>query len=211
MLRLTVLSALLLSLLLAPAAHAGEILDRAAQALANDPVYVDPDAERGISDSDAADLRQQISSRHAGPMYIAVLPNAAKNEAGGSADGVAQALRDALGRQGTYAVVAGNSFAGGSTVVSGAGQAADEALDAHGGQGVQAVLLDYVDRVGDLRSGDDAGSGDGGGGGGGTGALILLGLAGAGGAALLVSRRKRRREEDAEFAEVKENARDDLV
>ena len=39
----------------------------------------------------------------------------------------------------------------------------------------------------------------------------MLALAGAGGAAFVISRRQRRRQEAAEFAEVKENARDDLV
>jgi hypothetical protein len=145
-------------------------------------------------------------------MYVAVLPNAAKQEAGGSVGGVVSALHEALGRDGTFAVVAGGSFAGGSTVVDGGGAAADDAFDEHKADGVSAVLLDYVDRVGELQSGESSGGGgDGGGGGGGAGAAVLLGLGALGGGALLLSRRRRRKQEDAEFAEVKANARDDIV
>src|SRR4051812_32917773 len=87
-----------LTLLIAPAAMAGEIIDRAARALESDPVYVDPDAEAKVSPADADALRRRISDRQAGPMYIAVLPDATKAEAGGSVKGVAQALLQATGR-----------------------------------------------------------------------------------------------------------------
>jgi hypothetical protein len=212
--RLLALTALLVPLLLAPTAHAGTIIDRAAQALAGDPVYVDPDAEAKVSSAEADQIRQRISARQAGPLYVAILPDAAKDEAGGSVKGVMQELLRATGRSGTYAVIAGRSFDGDSTEVQGANRAAGQALDARGDDGAAAILLDFTDRVGKLQSGDTGNGenpGESGGGPGGTGALILLGLVGAGGAAVLVSRRRRRREEDAEFAEVKENARDDLV
>jgi hypothetical protein len=216
--RFSLLSSLvvLACLALAPGAHAavtqaGAVIDRAAQALQSDPVYVDPDAEKAISSSDAERIRQAITDKRAGPMYVAILPAAAADEAGGSPEAVAGAIEQALRRDGTYAVVVGNRFRAGSTNVGGTAAAADDALKAHGGEGVTATLLDFTDRVGRLRAGDDSGSGDGGNGPGGAGALILLGLVGAGGAAVLISRRRRRREEDAEFAEVKENARDDLV
>ena len=54
------------------------------------------------------------------------------------------------------------------------------------------------------RRGDD-------GGGIGAGGIVLLGALGAGGVAIMAARRRRRRQEAEEFAEVKENARDDLV
>ena len=212
--RLALLTLVML-LALAPSAQAGVIIDRAAEALASDPVYVDPDAERQLTAGEAEQVRSRISERQAGPMYVAILPNAAKREAGGSADGVARALHEALGREGTYAVVAGSSFTGGSTMVRGAGAAADEALDEHGGEGVVPTLLAFVDRVGELQSGgggaDDGGGGGDGGGIGSAGAVALLGLGVLGGGVLLASRRRRRREQDAEFAEVKENAYDDLI
>ena len=62
------------------------------------------------------------------------------------------------------------------------------------------MLADFIERAGD----DD-------GGGSGAAGWIVLALAGAGGAAFVISRRQRRRQQAAEFAEVKENARDDLV
>jgi hypothetical protein len=213
------LAALLLATLvvvlgLVPAAQAGEIIDRAARALRSQSIYVDPDAESTLSSSEVAALRARISERQAGPLYVAVLPDAAKDEAGGSVEGVARELLSALRRNGTYAVVAGRSFYGDSTTARGANAAAAEAFSAHRDDGAAAILVDFVDRVGALKAGD-AGSGenpgDGGGGSGGTAALVLLGLAGAGGAALVVSRRRRRQQEDTEFAEVKDNARDDLV
>jgi len=103
-----------------------------------------------------------------------------------------------VGEPGSYAVIVGNSFRAGpdqETV-----DAADAAFSAKSAEGRQAVLLDFVDRL--EEDGD---------GGGAAGGLILLGLAGAGGAALLVARRRKRQREAEEFAEVKDNARDDLV
>jgi hypothetical protein len=147
-------------------------------------------------------------------MYVAILPDAAKAEAGGSVRGVAEALHQALGREGTYAVVAGHSFYGDSTTVAGANGAAKAALEAHSSDGVEAILLADVDRVGSLASG---GSGSGGGGSGGGGApsgagLGVIALLAVGGGAFALSRsRRRRRQDDAEFAEVKDNTRDDLV
>ena len=47
-------------------------------------------------------------------MYIAVLPDAASNEAGGSPAAVGQAIQRRLGRGGTYAVVVGNHFRAGA-------------------------------------------------------------------------------------------------
>ncbi len=71
--------------------------------------------------------------------------------------------------------------------------------------GPQIVIQDWLDRMATI--------GDSGGGGGGPdfGALILIGAAAVGGGALLLSRRRRRERDAAAFAEVKENARDDLV
>ena len=204
-----VLAAIAAALVLAAPASAQDqpIIDRAAQSLRSDEVYVAPDAEAAISASDAQRIRRRISDDQAGPMYVAILPDAAKQEAGGSVRGVLLALHDALGRDGTYAVVAGRSFGSASNVVQGTGQAATDAADAHQGDGAAALLLDYVDRVGQLSSG----GGSGGGGGGGTGAIVVLVLVALGGGALIVSRRNRRRREAQAVAELKENARDDLV
>src|SRR5215210_840071 len=217
MLRTLVLS-LLLALVAAPAASAQDAVGEAADALATNPVYVDPAAERALSDEDADALRRRIEERNAGPLYVAVLPDSAKNEGGGSTEGVARAIAQRLGRPGTYAVVAGGSFSAGSTNLRGTGDQATAALAEHKGEGTSAVLLDFVDRVGELRAGrsPDSGSGDGGsggsgGGGSGIGAALLLPLLALGGGALLLSRRRRRKAEEAELAELRENVRDDLV
>jgi hypothetical protein len=213
--RSTLIALLVLAagLVAAPAARAGTIINRAAAALQNDNVYVDPSAEAKISAADADRIRAEISSHHAGPMYVAILPAAAKGEAGGDVVGVARALAQALGREGNYAVAAGRSFAGGSTTTQGVAAAADDADQAHGPDGITAILLDFADRVGSLQSGGSGGSGGGGSGGGssGTGLGVLALVAVGGGAFALSRRRRRRRQDDAEFAEVKENTRDDLV
>ena len=92
-------------------------------------------------------------------MYVAILPDAAKGEGGGSAQGVAQAIAERVGRPGVYAVVAGNSFAAGGKDLPGAGGQATEAIEAHSSEGVAAVLLDFTDRVGELRAGRTPGGG----------------------------------------------------
>src|SRR5207244_1794909 len=147
-------------LVFAPIAAAGTIVDRAANALANDPVYVDP-AATTVSQAQAAALRREVETRARGPVYIAVLPKAALAEGGGSATGIADELHRALGRRGVYAVVAGNQFRAESTDLGRgqAGKLATAAFRAHHDEGVAATLTDFVDRVGAARSG---GSGSGG-------------------------------------------------
>jgi hypothetical protein len=204
-------SATAAALVLVPAAQAGPIIDRAVAALNSDPVYVDPAAELAASPADQDRLRRKIDSAGAGPVYIAILPIAAEQEAGGSPDGVLQAIHDALGRKGTYAAVIGRHFRAGSDVLEPgvAGRLATEALAAHRGEGVTATLLNFVDRVAAERSGGNGG-GSGGQPSGGGGAVIGLLIAGA--VAFLVFRavRKRRRSQ-AELAEVKAAAHDDLI
>jgi len=189
--RALLLAAVVLALL-APAASAQDPVQEAADALRSDHVYVDPDAERAISDAQANELRDAIGDRD---IYIAVLPASA-----GNPNQVGPAVQEALGRSGAYGVATGGRFSGGPS--SEVRRAAEEASDAGGPPA--AVLNDFVDRVIEEEDG-------GGGGGGGAGGLILLGVAGAGGAAVLVSRRRRKQREAEEFAEVKDNARDDLV
>ncbi|MDP1803773.1 MAG: hypothetical protein Q8K72_01265, partial [Acidimicrobiales bacterium] len=74
---------LLLALLLLPAIPAAAqvtALDAAASALRNNPVYVDGSAERA-RDVDADRLRSRIRSGGS-PIYVAVLPASALNDAG---------------------------------------------------------------------------------------------------------------------------------
>ena len=207
--------ALLATLVLAPAAAAqrSSLVEAAAEALRSDPVFVHPDAEMRLSTEEAEALRQRIEERGAGPMYVAILPGEASREAGGSPEGAIQALQEALGRPGIYAVVVGRSFRAGSTDLANGVtvEQADAAWGEHGGEGVYDTLVGFVDRMGAVRSGDTPEGAEGGGGGTGIGVPLLLGLVALGGGAMLMTRRRRRREDAAEMAELKTNVRDDLV
>src|SRR6266508_5580224 len=200
-------------LALAPPALAGEHIDAAIAALRSDPVYVDPSAELAINASDQTRLRRTIDSADAGPVYIAILPLAAEQEIGGDPNGVLQALHDGLVRPGTYAVVVGRHFRAGSEGVlpSGlAGRLATEALDAHRGDGVTTTLIDFVHRVAAAQQ--SGGAGGDGNDEPGTGGGVLIGLLIFGAVAFLVTRAVRnRRRSQAELAEVKAAAHDDLI
>ncbi|MDX6407222.1 MAG: hypothetical protein QOE13_293 [Gaiellaceae bacterium] len=209
---LLIASAIAAALFLVAAAQAGPIIDRAVAALHSDPVYVDPAAELAPSGADQDRLRRKLDGAGAGPVYIAILPNTAEQEAGGSPDGVLQAIHDGLGLKGTYAAVVGTHFRAGSDVLStgAAGRLATEALDSHRSQGVTATLVDFIDRVAADRAG---GGGDGGGGGqpsGGGSVVVGLLIAGVVGFLLWQAVRKRRTAQ-AELAEVKAAAHDDLI
>jgi hypothetical protein len=208
---LTVLAA---SLVAAAPATAQGTLSAAAAALRDNPVYVDPDAERALTDEEASRLRELIAQEDAGPMYIVVLPASARDEAGGDPSAALREIAQELGEPGTYAGVIGDSFRAGSVGVDvPAVDLARDALDAHAGDGTMAVLEDFVRRVGDARAG--AGSGGGGDGGGGGFPLVLLLLLGLPlGLFALSRRRQRRRDEErarAELEEVRQVAREDLV
>ena len=198
------LIAILAALALAPAAGAATVLEQAAQHLANDPVYVAPGAEEQI---DAARVRSEIATARSGPVYIAVLPASAENEAGGDPTEVVRTIADDLHRQGTYAAVVGNHFRALSDVLprGKAGDLATEAINAHGQDGVTATLVDFVDRVAAARNGkgDSSPSGSG---------WIFPALLIGGLAVFLVSRsRSRARQGQADLAAVKEVAHGDLI
>ena len=194
---------LLVLLGLPGAASASVDLDDVASSLRRNPVYVDTDAERALTDDEIDELRSVIRSADT-PIYIAVLPASTADLAGGDAAEVASQLADAVDRTGTFGVVVGDSFhAGSSELAAGeAGElAAAAALQANGDDNA-AVLDDFVERVGDAAgsasgSGEsDEGGDDGGSGGGWVLPVVLVG--GAGAAGLLVWQRRRRRADEAE-------------
>jgi hypothetical protein len=201
-------------LLLAGTAQAQDRLATAAESLRSDPVYVDPEAERAISDVGAERLRRAIAREDAGPLYLAVLPAAAAGEAGGDPDAALLELARAVDEPGTYAAIVGDSFRAGATegVLPGgmAGELASQSFEAERGSGAAAVLGDFVRRVGDARAGEFEEPERGEGGGFPAGLLLLLFLV-VPLALFGLSRRRRRRQEEAEFAEVREVARDDVV
>jgi len=197
---------------LAPAAHGGPMIDRAVDALRIDPVFVDPTAERAISDTDADQLRERIADADAGPVYVAILPDGARNEAGGDPDQVVSMVISGLGRDGTYAIVVGNRFRAASNVMppGEAGELATAALDEHRGEGVAATLLGFVDRVEQRARGGEGGRSEEGRDGPGIGVIVPL-LAAGGLGFFLFRRFRRRREVGVDVAEVKAAAQEDLL
>ena len=192
--------------------QAGVYVDRAVEHFASDPVYVDPAAKPTLSAAEADRLRDEIGQVNAGPVYIAILPAAARNEAGGDAGALLRDLYESVGERATYAVVAGGQFRAGSNYYGfkkgEVPKLATEAFKARHAEGLATTLLDFVDRLGSARS-------SGGSGGGGAGrpfwlvALVVLG----GGAAIhyVTRQRRRQRREAAQLAQVSETARGDLV
>jgi hypothetical protein len=115
-----------------------------------------------------------------------------------------------LNREGTYALVVGDELRAGATELGTpfdqgvVPTLADEAVQANGGEGTAAVLLDFVNRLREEAAGGSEG-------GSGFSFLPLLLIAGGVGAFALSRRRSRRRDEQQQLAEVKEVAMDDLV
>ena len=146
-------SLLLLALLvLAPAAQAGELIDRAASELQQDNVYVDPDADPTLTDEQAQALRERISSEGAGPMYVAVMPRGdraarpAATRAGHGADrpgGRRPAGHLRARRRPAASAAARASLDAGVT-----GEIIDAAIEDGGGD-LNTILLDVTDQVGE--------------------------------------------------------------
>jgi hypothetical protein len=210
--RRSLLIAAVFALSLAPSARAGEIVDRAVAALREDPVYVDPDAERALDDAATDRLRDRISAAGVGPLYVAILPDDARDEAGGDAGGVVDLLHRELGREGTYTVVAGDQFRAGSTTFpqGEVPKRASEAFREHGREGVEATLLAFVDSLEEAGGGASAAADERDEDDGAPGWLLpaLVGV-GAGGVGLVALRRRRRRQ--ADLAQVKKAAEEDLL
>jgi hypothetical protein len=198
-----------LALTLAPAAAASSsYVDQAATALRSDPVYVHPDATPTISEADADRLRERVATSGAGPAYIAVVPAAARNEAGGDAADWVRSLAETLDRRGTYAAVVGGQLRAASTVLD-RGQAADlatVAFEGHSDEGITATLLAFVDEVAAARSGSEGGDGDD------ASFWPILAVVGAGAVGFVLLRRRRRARRDREaLATGKAVAQDDLL
>ena len=211
-------------LLLGGTASAGQYVNAAAAGLQASPIYVSDDVDPKPTADEQKDLLQHIRSGGRDvPIYVAILPAAALDEAGGSAPGVARAIANALKKPGVYAVMAGGSFAAGSTAdVMPKGvtpRLATEAFNAHKGEANprQATLIDFVDRVQATTAQDPATGGDAAqesGSGSRAGSVLLIAilvLAVVGGGALILRSRRRRREREQELAQVKALAQEDLV
>ena len=187
------------------------MVDRAADALRADPVYLDPAAE-AVTPDEAQQLRDRIETSGAAPMYIAVFP------AGGAGEEtdpvvVLRRLHAQVGREGVYAVVVGRRFRAGDTGTlrpESAAQLADDAFQARRDEGAAAILADFVDRVGRARGGGAAANGrEDGSGDGGYGALGVFALLAAGAGGYYVYRRRRQQRD--EFDDVRQTANEDLI
>jgi hypothetical protein len=206
-----------LALVLAASVRGGVVLDRAAEALEHDPVYVDPEAQPTLTPAEERRLEDAIDEAGEGPIYIAVLPAAARAEAGGDGFEALRRLALAVDRRGAYALAAGGELSAGATGDTGLAQGeaarlAAAARRASSDEGLAATLVDFVERVGAARA-DQGGAGESGaadeGGGGFPWWLVVLG--GGALAYMLVRLRRRENAERAELAEVKEAASEDLV
>jgi hypothetical protein len=199
-----------------PAAAQATTAAQVAAELKKSPVYVDSAAEADIAKDAVLDRVREAGT----PIYIAVLPTAARDEYGGSLEELTKAIANGVHRNGTYMVVSGSDWEAGN--VGGAippGQAsalATQAANDHRDD-PEAAVLQWVDQVSSAAKGEPAAQsgGDGGGGGVGIGTIAVLVALLVGGGALIFSSRRRRREREAErqreLEEVKSVANEDLV
>jgi hypothetical protein len=208
-----VVLALLVAVLAAAPASAATAAEVAA-ALKQSPVYIDPAAEADVSKDQVVDRVRDAGT----PIYVAVLPNAARDEYGGSLAELAKAIAMGVGRDGSYMVVSGGDWEAGNvggTIPRGQASAlANQAANDHPND-PEAAVLQWIDGVSAAAKGEPASDGGGGGGGAGIGTIAVLVAVVAGGGALLFSSRRRRREREAErqrqLEEVKSVANEDLV
>ncbi|MFE9019385.1 hypothetical protein ACFYNL_12565 [Streptomyces sp. NPDC007808] len=182
----------------APGAHAATDLSQVAEALREDPVYVDPAASDQLSSADAEALADKIKDADK-PVFVAVLP----------ADQPTQSLllnlRTQTGVTGLYGVRVGERFDAAADAAVMPEQAVDNLVASVQSAGdPKAQLNDFVDAA--LRNVDGtapASWSDGGGEGVDVGGLIAAGAvlaAGGAGAYALVRRNRRRHEAEQRAA-----------
>lgn len=183
----------------APGAHAATDLSKVAEALREDPVYVDPAASDLLSSADAEALADKIKDADK-PVFVAVLP------ADQPTENLLLNLRTETGVTGLYGVRVDDRFdaAADSSVMS--RQAVDNLVASVQGAGdPKAQLNDFVDAALRNVGGSAPASWSDGGGGDGVDAsgLIAVGavlVAGGAGAYALVKRNRRRHEEEQRAA-----------
>jgi hypothetical protein len=93
------------------------VIARAARALRHGPLYVDPPASSALTAAELSGITDRLLTAHT-PIYVAVLPRAALERTNGNATLLAAKIYEAAGSpQGTFAVLAGGTFAAGSTIL----------------------------------------------------------------------------------------------
>jgi hypothetical protein len=215
---------------LAPAAHAAappDAKDVVASWKANGPLFVQDGA--ALTSSEESDVRDALESATS-KIYALALPAGTVDNS--SLRSYFTSLNSALVAEGrnrtTIAIIDGQRLYAASSALKQrnlAGEIANVAASANGGQGVTAVMQDFVKRVDTAATGNtrnvldpesQAGSSPGGGGGSGTGVLVaLLALVLAGGAGIFFyarsARKKREAREAAELAAVKQTVEEDVT
>jgi hypothetical protein len=186
---------------------AADVVDDAGRALQRQSVYAAPGTTI-LSHADVARLRRQIATSGQ-DIHIAVLPDTAVDPVT-----VLRALDRDIGGHGVLGVVVGRHFRAGANrdVGFSVGALATEAVQAHADD-PPAALADFVRRVQTRANGGEGEAGNGGNGGVSMAPLLVVLLVGVGGMAVFatVRGRRRRREREAQLAEVKRAATEDLV
>lgn len=195
------------------------VVEDAAAGLRRDPVYVHPDASSLLDAGDVDELRSEVREGDR-PIYIAVLPLSAQDEAGGI-DELPSVLGQAVGLRGTYAIVTSQGFRAASNDLGTgvAGRLATDAFNDARDGGAAGVLTAFVERVnaadgegaGSSGGGGSSESSDGDGGGGGLLPLVLVGGAIGGGVYLMRKGNKRKQVEQAAVVGDQQDLRAELA
>ena len=138
--------------LASPALAQTPIIDAAANSARGRTIYIHPGTS-SLTPPQARRLEAQIEAEGRGPIYIAILPAAARREADGTALGVANELNRRVfttNPPAVHAVLVGNELQAVNRDIP-AGMLATRAFLSHRDQGVFAVLSNFVHRVGDAR------------------------------------------------------------
>jgi uncharacterized membrane protein YgcG len=186
-----------------------------ASAWRSDPLYVDPDADVQLSAAEQAQLRDQL--RDSSPrIYLALLPRSS----GADIERVLRAAVPEVGDAAVYGGVTSRSLIAGSyrgaLPSDAAARVAQEVGQQHGGTVDAAALTDFVDGVRGAASGGGSNAEPATRGNRGTtsplAALVTLAvIGGVIGLIVTASRRRRRREEEADLAEVRASAEEDVT
>ncbi|MCB0914569.1 MAG: hypothetical protein H6525_09465 [Actinobacteria bacterium] len=160
---LGLIAAFAAALMIAAAPAAATTFDDVGQALRADSLYQDPEAEVQLSPAEQQEVRDAIGNAGS-PMFVAVLPRAALDAAGGDPNAVLASMRNSTGRAGTYAVVIGESnSAYGLQARSTLGSVGDLAAAAYSDNRSDpaAALVQLADEVGARAAAGGLGTGSG--------------------------------------------------
>ena len=199
------ISTLLVGLVTVPGAALvpATTVDDVVSSLRTDPVYNDPEAENALTDAQAADLREQIASSGSS-VFIAILPAAARGSS--STENLVRYLQDNVGEPGTYAAVVGNQFRSTSQA------AATSAFETQQGNGVFAVLSQFVSNVETIDSGGTVSDSPSSGSGSALVPLLVLGALAAGaGGLVFMGRRRQKKAAAAALTAVKSTVDEDVT